>query len=163
MKNTDLIKVFVSLYAEAENSWKLLVDHSDNKETFSRAVWIPKKVCVLEKDPDDHLHYILSAPKWLLDKNLIKYEEVNKDLWKLAISDKIAEATKFNQIKPKLKKLAKELLEFDSEFDLIYSGSRMSYIDIIFRKEVSNKVLYFILKNYGTIIFFKIRDNKRLW
>jgi hypothetical protein len=163
MSSSDILKVHVSKYAESENSWKLLVDHSDDRTCFSRAVWIPKKITELEKNPDDEFHYILSAPRWLLDKNTIKYYGTDKNLWKSALKERIAEATKMNQIGSGLKKISKELIDnCDSPFELIYSGSRMTYVDIIFRGEISKKTLYFILKTYGTSIFFKISNNKRL-
>lgn len=161
MKPTEIINVVVTLWAESDKCWNVLVDSSPDQKSWSRGVWFPKSVCELNGDML-YNRRILSAPKWLLDKNKVKYQEEVKTDWKSQITHQIKEATKLNQIPSNLKKLAKELIEYDDKFSLIYSGSRMSYVDIIFKDEISSKTLSFILKNYGTVIFKKIKNNKRL-
>lgn len=70
----QLIAVRVSLWADAEKSWNLLVDEYKNRDGFMRGVWFPKKLCKLRtrRKKDDVVRYILIAPRWLLEKNQVK-------------------------------------------------------------------------------------------
>lgn len=84
----DLIKVQVTSARESENSYSCLVDliFDDRgiNTSASRLVWFPKSLCayeVLEYERDwfgkiiIDKKYFITAPKWFLDKNEIKYDK----------------------------------------------------------------------------------------
>jgi hypothetical protein len=83
----DLIKVQVSGTRESEKSIGALVDiiYSEKREvsSASRLVWFPKSISTLEEQEYlyDHFgkevlgrRYFITAPKWFLEKNNIKYK-----------------------------------------------------------------------------------------
>lgn len=73
-KNDELIKVEVSLHAESEKSWAVLVDiHSPT--SASRKEWFPKSLCSLEKHPTNIHRYFLTAPEWLLAEKNVKFHK----------------------------------------------------------------------------------------
>lgn len=89
MKTKD---IRVSLWAKSETSFCVLVDMHKNEEGritgASRAVWFPKKLCILVKitpanDKKFLPFWVLTCPIWLLDKNKVKYENedyiINED------------------------------------------------------------------------------------
>lgn len=84
--------------------------------------------------------------------------------WKKEIKYQLKVASTQNiRIDKELKKFVKNLLEnTDSEFQLIYLNSRLSYIDIRFKDEISKQSLAYILRNYGHVVFQKLKQNKRL-
>ncbi len=80
-KMSDKVKVQVSYSRESEKSYGLIVDLQFNDKGRcvggSRLEWFPKNLCELQIiEVPNHLNeYYLTAPKWLLDKNKVKYEK----------------------------------------------------------------------------------------
>lgn len=84
----ELIKVQVGSARESEKSYGCLVDLNFNEQgintSASRLVWFPKSLCdyeVVEFERDlfgktiIDKKYFMTAPKWFLDKNEIKYKD----------------------------------------------------------------------------------------
>jgi|GEM_PF-1829018 len=75
------IRVQVSLWAESEKSYCCIVDlRFDEDGSYSggsRTEWFPKSLCSLEKIEKKPLlpEYYLTAPKWILDKKNVKYNQ----------------------------------------------------------------------------------------
>jgi len=67
--------------------------------------------------------------------------------WKLEISNQINEASKQRKIGRALKVLVKLLLVGDTRFNLVYSGSRDSFITVIFRESLSKSTSKILLLN----------------
>lgn len=161
-KDNELINVEVGFHAESEKSWAVLVDiHSPT--SASRKEWFPKNLCALGRHPVNIYRHIMTAPKWLLIEKKVKLPEEYND-WKKEIKNQLKVASTQNvKIDKDLKKFVKDLLEnADSEFQLIYFNSRQSYIDIRFKGEISKQTLAYILRNYGHVVFQKLKQNKRL-
>ena len=79
--SNELIRVQVSSPRESENSIGVLVDlffNENGKSTSaSNLKWFPKSLCTIERiEPEDRTKelpsYFLTAPKWLIDKNIKK-------------------------------------------------------------------------------------------
>jgi hypothetical protein len=83
----ELIKVQVSGTRESDKSIGALVDliYNDKGEvsSSSRLVWFPKSISTLDEEEYlyDHFgkevsmkRYFITAPKWFLEKNNIKYD-----------------------------------------------------------------------------------------
>ena len=77
----DLIRVQVSSPIESEKSIGVLVDllfdENGRNTSASNLKWFPKSLCSVEKvEPVDRTKelpsYFLTAPKWLIDKNIKK-------------------------------------------------------------------------------------------
>jgi hypothetical protein len=77
----DLVRVQVSSPRESQNSIGVLVDlifDENGKNTTSiNLKWFPKSLCTIEKvEPADITKefpsYFLTAPKWLIEKNIKK-------------------------------------------------------------------------------------------
>lgn len=77
----DLIRVQVSSPRESENSIGVLVhlrfDENGKNISAYDLQWFPKSLCTVEKvEPIDRTKnlptYFLTAPKWLVEKNLKK-------------------------------------------------------------------------------------------
>ena len=86
-KYNELIKIRVDYNRESEKSYGCLVDlefDEDGNFKFGMTlVWFPKSICsyeVLEYERDwfgktiIDKKYFITAPKWFLDKNKIKYQ-----------------------------------------------------------------------------------------
>lgn len=67
--------------------------------------------------------------------------------WKLEITNQINEASKQRKIGRALKALVKLLLSGDTRFNLVYSGSRDSFITVIFRESLSKSTSKLLLQN----------------
>lgn len=79
--SNELIRVQVSYHAESENSIGVLVhllfDENGRNTSASDLKWFPKGLCTIERiEPEDRTRelpsYFLTAPKWLIDKNIKK-------------------------------------------------------------------------------------------
>lgn len=79
-----MITVQVSGVRESLNSYgclvDLLFDANGRNTSAARNVWFPKSLCSIQiKEPEDPRvelpSYFLTAPKWLLDKNEVKYDK----------------------------------------------------------------------------------------
>jgi hypothetical protein len=77
----ELIKVQVSSPRESENSIGVLVnlrfDENGRNTSAMDLKWFPKSLCTIERiEPIDSTKdlptYFLTAPKWLIDKNIKK-------------------------------------------------------------------------------------------
>lgn len=77
----DLIRVQVSYHAESENSIGVLVhllfDENGRNTSANTLKWFPKSLCIIERiEPVDRTKelptYFLTAPKWIIDKNIKK-------------------------------------------------------------------------------------------
>ena len=77
----DLIRVQVSSPIESEKSIGVLVDllfdENGRNTSASNLQWFPKSLCSVERvEPVDRTKelpsYFLTAPKWLIDKNIKK-------------------------------------------------------------------------------------------
>jgi hypothetical protein len=77
----ELIRVQVSSPRESENSIGVLVhltfDENGRNTSANTLKWFPKSLCTIEKiEPVDKTKdlptYFLTAPKWLIDKNIKK-------------------------------------------------------------------------------------------
>ena len=75
----DLIRVQVSYHAESENSIGVLVDllfdENGRNTSASNLKWFPRSLCSVERiEPIDSIKelptYFLTAPKWLIEKNI---------------------------------------------------------------------------------------------
>jgi len=75
----ELIRVQVSSPRESENSIGVLVyltfDENGKNTSANTLKWFPKSLCSIEKiEPFDSTKelptYFLTAPKWLIDKNI---------------------------------------------------------------------------------------------
>jgi hypothetical protein len=67
--------------------------------------------------------------------------------WKINIEEQIKQASKERKIHSSLKKLGKLLLSGDSEFYLVYSGSKEQYKAIRFKNGISILTGKILLKN----------------
>ena len=79
--SNELIRVQVSSPRESENSISVLVrlrfDEKGRNTSAMDLKWFPKSLCSIERiEPEDTLRdlptYFLTAPKWLIDKNIKK-------------------------------------------------------------------------------------------
>ncbi len=77
----ELIRVQVSSPRESENSIGVLVyltfDENGRNTSANTLKWFPKSLCTIERiEPVDNTKdlptYFLTAPKWLIDKNIKK-------------------------------------------------------------------------------------------
>jgi hypothetical protein len=77
----ELIRVQVSSPRESENSIGVLVDlffdENGKNTSASNLKWFPKSLCTIERiEPVDRTKelptYFLTAPQWLIDKNIKK-------------------------------------------------------------------------------------------
>jgi hypothetical protein len=77
----ELIRVQVSSPRESENSIGVLVyltfDENGRNTSANTLKWFPKSLCSIERiEPVDNTKdlptYFLTAPKWLIDKNIKK-------------------------------------------------------------------------------------------
>jgi len=77
----ELIRVQVSSPRESENSIGVLVyltfDENGRNTSANTLKWFPKSLCSVERiEPVDNTKelptYFLTAPKWLIDKNIKK-------------------------------------------------------------------------------------------
>jgi hypothetical protein len=73
--------------------------------------------------------------------------------WKKRIEGQIIEATNQKSISRELKQLAKEMLEGDTEFNLIFLSSRGVYVNIRFIEQMNSKTKKIILTKYGAKIY----------
>jgi hypothetical protein len=78
---TDLVRVQVSSPRETEKAIGVLVnlrfDENGRNTSAVDLKWFPKNLCSIEKiEPQDSTKdlpsYFLTAPKWLIDKNIKK-------------------------------------------------------------------------------------------
>jgi hypothetical protein len=79
--SNELIRVQVSSPIESENSIGVLVyltfDENGRNTSANTLKWFPKSLCTIERiEPVDNTKelptYFLTAPKWLIDKNIKK-------------------------------------------------------------------------------------------
>lgn len=81
--SAEKIRVQVSSSRESDTSYGVLVDLRFNEEgrciAGSRLEWFSKSICELEKIENEGFlpTFFLTAPKWLLDKKNVNYE--NRD------------------------------------------------------------------------------------
>ena len=80
--------------------------------------------------------------------------------WKIKIQNQIKEASKQKCISSNLKELSTKLLEYDSEFILVYSGSRGMYLFPRFVDKVSKRVKIMILNEYGLSVWKILKPRK---
>jgi hypothetical protein len=77
MAEKGFAKILVTKSAESEKSWyigtTLILKENGDFNTATGFNWYPKSICKLTQT-DKHFLYYLEAPKWLLDKNNVKYE-----------------------------------------------------------------------------------------
>ena len=76
----ETARVQVSAPRESEKSYGCLVEmyfDANGKNTGAgRLEWFPKSHCSIEKIPNEPFpEYYLTAPKWLLDKKNVKYNQ----------------------------------------------------------------------------------------
>lgn len=80
--------------------------------------------------------------------------------WKSKIQAQVKQASRQHAIGAGLKELVKELLEYDSEFHLVYSSSREQYMGLRFKDKVSKDVKRMILNDYGLRVWKIIKPRK---
>lgn len=73
--------------------------------------------------------------------------------WKKSIEHQIIEATNHKCISKELKQLSKDLLEGDTEFNLIFLSSRGVYVNLKFKGQMSPKTKNILLTKYGAKIY----------
>lgn len=82
--------------------------------------------------------------------------------WKKKIKEQLKEATKRRAICNSLKEIVKKLLEFDSEFIMVFNSARNEYTNIILKDDLDREALAYFLKNYNIGIYKSLKNNKRL-
>ena len=73
--------------------------------------------------------------------------------WKLKIERQIEEATNHKCISKELKQLSKDMLQGDTEFNLIFLSGRGKYVDIRFKQELKPLTKKLLLSKYGAKIY----------
>jgi hypothetical protein len=81
--------------------------------------------------------------------------------WKDKIRKQISEASDSKVISKELKQLAKDLLEGDTEFVLIFLSNRFKYVSLRFVENIKTESKKIILKQYG-LSTYKILNNEKI-
>lgn len=81
--------------------------------------------------------------------------------WKELISEQLDEASKHRAIGRNLKALAKDLLDGDTEFCLVYSSGREQYTTVRFRNDIGKGTAKIILKEYGLPLLKMLKPKNR--
>lgn len=82
--------------------------------------------------------------------------------WKKKIREQLKEATKRRVICNSLKEVANKIIEFDTEFILVYNSARNEYINIILKADLNKEALAYFLRNYHISIYKNLKNKKRL-
>lgn len=73
--------------------------------------------------------------------------------WRLRIEKQIEEVTNHKCISKELKHLAKDMLQGDTEFNLIFLSGRGKYVDIRFTQELKPLTKKLLLSKYGAKVY----------
>jgi len=77
--------------------------------------------------------------------------------WKIKIKQQLDEAKRLRAINNSLYKLAKDCLEGDTEFNLVYLSGREQYIWINFRVKLGKETTKILLSKYGKTLWKKLK------
>jgi hypothetical protein len=73
--------------------------------------------------------------------------------WRLRIEKQIEEASNQKCISKELKQLAKDMLQGDTEFNLIFVSGRGKYVNLRFTQELKPLTKKLLLSKYGAKIY----------